>query len=231
MTQPSAGIPQTTYYSPSSFNGYGMNSYGQYPGYNTAMMPAATAWHPQMAWNPATQWNGAQWTAQMSRRDTRRYAAMARRYGWNQTPAMAYPPASAYGVQTAMRPWAPMNNAWNPAMAQRQYYGNAMMPQAAMMPAPVMVQQQAMYGSMPMVYGSNTFVMQPPMSTQMMPQTAAMNPMIAGDIMGDHEVAGPATASVPVIQNSWRGGVPITRASISRPVQMSTSRSYPNVVR
>ena len=46
MTQPSAGIPQTTYYSPSSFNGYGMNSYGQYPGYNTAMMPAATAWHP-----------------------------------------------------------------------------------------------------------------------------------------------------------------------------------------
>lgn len=260
-----SAVPQTSYYSPAwsqvaSANGYGYG-YGNpgfgyspnahaYSGYSAGMMPNGAAWHPQMAWNPqmntawnaGPQWNGAQWTAQMSRRDSRRYASMARRYGWNETPMMAYQPSSVYGAQMAMRPWTP-NTA---AMVQRPYYANPMMTQTAMIPAPMMVQNQAMYSPAPAVWGTNNFAMQPAManpmmmngystgwapSQPMMPGTTVMNPMVAGDIMGDHEVAGPSTASVPVIQNSFRGSVPVTRASISRPLQMSTSRSYPNVVR
>lgn len=263
-------VPQTAFYSPSS-QYYSTGVYGSYPGYASNMMPQSTAWHPQMTWQPQTAWNnagpwnGAQWTAQMSRRDTRRYASMARRYGWNEPQMMAFQPSPGYATQTAMRPWTPNTMAWNPMMGQQAYYGNpAMMRQTTMMRAPVMQPQMAYSNVMPTT-SYNTVMMQPAMTSpvimnqpmasgwtvsqptvtmqgatfipgpampgNMMPGTTVMNPMVAGDIVGDHEVAAPSTASVPIIQNSFRGSVPVTRANMTRPLQMSASRSYPNVVR
>ena len=56
------------------------------------------------------------------------------------------------------------------------------------------------------------------------------NPIIAGDIMDDHEYSAPATAMVPVMQNSYSGAVPVQRASMSRPL-VTTSSQYTKSVR
>ena len=64
----------------------------------------------------------------------------------------------------------------------------------------------------------------------MMPGTFYSQPMVAGDITGDHEFAGPSSAAVQIIPNSFNGRPPIRQASWSQPPRTTTARRYPNSV-
>ena len=63
-----------------------------------------------------------------------------------------------------------------------------------------------------------------------MPGTVYARSTIAGDIHGDHELPGPASAGVPVVPNSFSGRSPVQQASWSQPVKTSYVRRYPNTV-
>lgn len=55
-------------------------------------------------------------------------------------------------------------------------------------------------------------------------------PVLAGDIHGDHEWPGPASASAPIIQNSFNGRPPVQQASWSQPARITSAKRYPNSV-
>ncbi len=181
------------------------------------------------------------------------YSSMSRWYSNpGYTPQYSNP---AYGRAATIRP--EYGTAMNGQMQPRGYVGNmAMMPtlqssgwQVIPTPRPQMPMAHAMPQQMRTVPMHMRNVS--PMTAQMMPQQYSpmqsqrpMSPMISstmpgavyarptmgGDINGDHELAGPISAAMPVVPNSFNGRAPIQQASWTQSARTSTAQKYPNSV-
>ncbi|MFN9719051.1 MAG: hypothetical protein ACK58L_10180, partial [Planctomycetota bacterium] len=227
-----APIPQQTMMMPGYSSQVAMSHYPM----TQALM---SGWTPQTAWAPQGQW--AQQTAHMGNpyampamrpREYRRYVRQFNRHSstaMHQSPFMAGAMSPGmtsrnygYGWQPASSPPVPVavGNPWGtPAYP----FASAHVMPSYSMPT---------YNSMPIQAAWSD----PVMSTVMSPSSTMMAPgmnsiPVAGDIMGDHEMMAPATAGVPVIQNSFHGNVPVMRANLSRPIGTQSSNRYRSVVR
>ena len=85
-------------------------------------------------------------------------------------------------------------------------------------------QMPRQFSAAPMQYNMN------PMAGASMPRTFHAEPMMMGDISGDHEFSVPTSAAVPVLPNAFNGRPPIRQASFSQPVRTTLARRYPNSV-
>jgi hypothetical protein len=76
----------------------------------------------------------------------------------------------------------------------------------------------------------------------MPPMQAAYPPAGMGDLMGDHEMAtipgtapmtgmAPANGTAPVMQNSFRGGIPVYQTSYAAPMRPQAVNKYRNAIR
>lgn len=198
-----------------AYSGYGMQNWAAAP--------------PAMAWTP--QGSGLFVRPRIARRDTRRMIRTWRRMdipnmygGDNRRGPFLVPRPYAYPMP--MYPQAGYAPAANPQMMYSQPMGDPMA--YNQMPA----YPQTAYQNQPMPMQGMWSPSAPAWSA---PQTAwspemTGDPMVAGDIMGDHEYAAPTTAMMPVAPISFNGATPVRRASSSRPL-VTTSSQYTKSVR
>jgi hypothetical protein len=135
-----------------------------------------------------------------------------------------------YGYPMPMAPQAGYAPGYAPAAYPQMMYSQPMADPMAYSQMPAY--PQTAYQNQPMPMQGMWSPSQPAWSGPQASWSPEMsgNPMVAGDIMGDHEYSAPATAMVPVMQNSYSGAVPVQRASMSRPL-VTTSSQYTKSVR
>jgi hypothetical protein len=217
-----------------AYSGYGMQ--------NWAAAQPAMAWTPQGPGYPSWARDsslppsglGLFVRPRIARRDTRRMIRTWRRMdipnmygGHNRRGPLLVPRPYAYPMP--MSPQAGFAPGYAPAAYPQMMYSQPMDPMAySQMP----VHPQAAYQNQPMPMQGMWSPSQPAWSAPQASWSPEMtgSPMVAGDIMGDHEYSAPTTAMVPVIPNSYRGAVPVRSASISRPL-VTTSSQYTKSVR
>jgi hypothetical protein len=188
---------------------------------------------PAMAWTPSG--SGLFVRPRIARRDTRQMIRTWRRmdipnmYGGNNRRGPLLVPRP-YVYPMPMSPQAGYAPGYAPAAVPQMMYSQPM-------GDPMAYSQMPAYP--PTAYQNQAMPMQgmwsPSAPAWSAPQTAwspemSRDPMVAGDIMGDHEYAAPATAMVPVVPNSFSGAVPVRRATMSRPL-VTTSSQYTKSVR
>lgn len=132
-------------------------------------------------------------------------------------------PSANYAYATQFVPtlqptaWRPMTTTSVPVVSQMPRQVAAMPMQMAM---PMPTQHQ---------YGMNSI------NIPSQPRTAYANPMMMGDVTGDHEFSSMNAAAFPVTPNSFNGRQPIRQAVYSQPVPTTptrtvSTRQYPNSV-
>ena len=202
----------------------GMNSWS--PQYATAPYTSMSRWYPapsSAAWSPMGAYpsfagGNSSLSAmpmqsgrllRISRRDSRR---MSSQLGWQNGAQPMYPQA-----------------AYAPAMFGQQVYGQQAYGQQVYGQQVYPQPQQFGWQANPMTaqYMPQAYA---PMSAEMMPGTVMPSPQIAGDIMGDHELAPTSSAAVPVAPNSFRGAIPLVPATWTN-TGSPMARRYDNSVR
>lgn len=220
------GMPQSSMMYPGAMSQpYAMAPYSsmnQWSPNQWSPAPASMAWSPTMPYS-AMGYNSAATNHTMrpraARRDFRRAVAGHQYYGAQSFyPAMAYqnqmPSMMAYSRQAAPQ------FAYSQPITMQPAFGQAMYPQP----------QQMAWQAAPMT------AQWTPQSYPMMQSQGAMPGMmqgqnLAGDIMGDHEMAPATTAAVPIVPNSFNGRTPFMRANLSNPMRTGSANRYPNSVR
>ena len=217
-----------------AYSGYGMQ--------NWAAAQPAMAWAPPGPGYPGWARDsslppsglGLLVRPRIARRDTRRMIRTWRRmdipnmYGGNNRRGPLLVPRP-YAYPMPMSPQAGYAPGYAPAAYPQMMYSQPMDPMAySQMP----VHPQTAYQNQPMPMQGMWSPSQPAWSAPQASWSPEMTgtPMVAGDIMGDHEYSAPTTAMVPVIPNSYRGAVPVRNASMSRPL-VTTSSQYTKSVR
>jgi hypothetical protein len=156
----------------------------------------------------------------MVRRQVRRAARYYRHHGGPFAPAYPYPAMST--------------TAWPQPVAAQLPYEQPMYPQPAYGQLSYSQPQQFAWNAAPMAAQWTPQVNSPMPAQMTWSMQRAGDPgmnMMAGDIMGDHEMTPMSTAAIPIHQNSYSGPTPFMPANLSRPVQTISTNRYPNAVR
>jgi hypothetical protein len=131
------------------------------------------------------------------------------------------------------------NLSYRQSMPTRQTYGTAMYRQpqsanrvynSAMRPTPQSTGWQTVQMRPQQFQAMPSQRAMSPLIGGTMPGTVYARPMVAGDIRGDHELAGPSSSAVSIVPNSFNGRPPIQQASWSQPARTTTARRYPNSI-
>ncbi len=227
--QPSSGMPQSTMMYPGNMSmpqSYAMSPYGSMNSWSptqgsmawSPMGPAAAGGYPVSAYQPAYSFR--QMRPAMVRRQVRRAARYYRHHGGPFAPAYPYPAMST--------------TAWPQPVAAQLPYEQPMYPQPAYGQLSYSQPQQFAWNAAPMAAQWTPQVNSPMPAQMTWSMQRAGDPgmnMMAGDIMGDHEMTPMSTAAIPIHQNSYSGPTPFMPANLSRPVQTISTNRYPNAVR
>lgn len=203
------------------------------------------------AWNGGTPgWNSANsWQPGMNTAWTpvpRPQMAAVPNAAWQQFPNAMPQQMAMPQQQMAWRPNYPVPSNPYYGVPAQQYQANSY---ANRMPYPAYAQsyprpQYPAYQSYPSYTAGNSNAPGPayPSGMMMPPMQAAYPPAGMGDLMGDHEMAtipgtapmtgmAPANGAAPVMQNSFRGGIPVYQTSYAAPMRPQSVNKYRNVIR